>query len=386
MFQFLKPFLIKFGISKPTKEDIPLDLIVQQTIRDIRDRIPELNLNTAKCFGRKKDFFKEITTALQQQNTNIDEYFLKETGLAFSWKRLFIQYQASQILREYIVQKAQKFCGECMDYVKNTKYSPSLGEDFEKRFRNGELSEELNEINSLNFQHENLLAVVDKAVSERSLVPLRDYLRDYKLPKENFQETMNYINLSPADLFEIELRQNLLTNSEPAYLINKDQENTEPSSENEHELIDRNLVFISYSRKDKRWLEMLQMHLKPYEREGIKVWDDTKIEYGKLWKPEIKKAINAAKVTILLISPHFLASDFIIDEELPPLLAAAQNEGAIVIPLIIKHSAFANTKSISCYQAFNQPEKPLADLPTPKREEIFAKLTSYILNVMSTNK
>ncbi len=64
---------------------------------------------------------------------------------------------------------------------------------------------------------------------------------------------------------------------------NTSYESTEESQseENKRNMVMRNLVFISYSRKDARWLEMLKTHLKPFERAGvINRWDDTKIEPG----------------------------------------------------------------------------------------------------------
>ena len=50
----------------------------------------------------------------------------------------------------------------------------------------------------------------------------------------------------------------------------------------------RDQVFISYSRKDKEWLERLQTMLVPLTRVGIKVWADPDIKPGEDWKKAIE--------------------------------------------------------------------------------------------------
>ena len=71
----------------------------------------------------------------------------------------------------------------------------------------------------------------------------------------------------------------------------------------------RTKVFISYSHNDTEWLERLQKHLKPLKREGrIDLWVDTRIDEGDLWRDEIRQALDATKVAILLVSPDFLDS------------------------------------------------------------------------------
>jgi hypothetical protein len=70
-------------------------------------------------------------------------------------------------------------------------------------------------------------------------------------------------------------------------------------------------IFVSYSHKDKKWLEKLHPHLGSLAREkGLHSFsfDDTAIKSGSYWTDEITHALNSAKVAILLISKHYLDS------------------------------------------------------------------------------
>ena len=54
----------------------------------------------------------------------------------------------------------------------------------------------------------------------------------------------------------------------------------------------RDQVFISYSRKDKRWLDDLLTHLKPHLRDGsVTAWSDQQITTGSKWFSEIQAAL-----------------------------------------------------------------------------------------------
>jgi hypothetical protein len=60
-------------------------------------------------------------------------------------------------------------------------------------------------------------------------------------------------------------------------------------------------VFVSYSHKDSRWLDRLQVHMRPVERYGhIETWADTQIQPGDKWKDKIKSALEASQAAILL--------------------------------------------------------------------------------------
>jgi nucleotide-binding universal stress UspA family protein len=129
-------------------------------------------------------------------------------------------------------------------------------------------------------------------------------------------------------------------------------------------------VFISYSHADAQWLERLQKHLKPLQRDGVEVWDDTRLRAGERWREEIREALAKTKVAILLISADFLASDFIVTNELPPLLKAAEEDGATILPVIISPCRFTRMDNLSLFQAVNDPAKPLVQMRHANREKV----------------
>jgi hypothetical protein len=140
----------------------------------------------------------------------------------------------------------------------------------------------------------------------------------------------------------------------------------------------RNQVFISYSHTDGKWLKELQIHLKPYVRNArIAVWDDSMIKAGAIWKESIRQALASAKVAVLLVSPTFLASTFIAEEELPPLLEAAKNEGVAILWVPVRPSSFEVTP-IAAYRAVHAPEKPLASLSPTARDKALVKICAMI--------
>ncbi len=143
--------------------------------------------------------------------------------------------------------------------------------------------------------------------------------------------------------------------------------------------MNRDKVFVSYSHKDAEWLERLQVHLKPLQREGkVDWWDDTRINAGMKWRMEIKNAIDVARVAVLLISADFFASDFIAEYELPPLLRAAESEGMTILPVIISPSRYQNDKSLSEFQSINKPSQPVIDMEKGESEKLWDLLAARI--------
>jgi adenylate cyclase len=137
-------------------------------------------------------------------------------------------------------------------------------------------------------------------------------------------------------------------------------------------------VFISYSHHDEGWLTLLRKHLSPYVHVGsIEIWDDTKIGVGERWKDAITSALARARVAVLLVSPDFLASDFIRRNELPPLLQAGRLNGLKIVWLPIVDSSYEETPIGSLQAAFS-PATPLDGMPEPQQHQCLVKVCKLI--------
>jgi hypothetical protein len=148
----------------------------------------------------------------------------------------------------------------------------------------------------------------------------------------------------------------------------------------------REQVFISYSHKDKEWLEKLRTMLKPLVRnQTINVWDDTKIQAGSQWKDEIKNALAAAKIAVLIVSPNFLASDFIAEHELSPLLQEAEQEGLTIIWVYVS-SCLYNETEIGNYQAAHDISRPLKGLSEAELDNVLVDICQKIKDLIRERK
>ena len=140
-------------------------------------------------------------------------------------------------------------------------------------------------------------------------------------------------------------------------------------------------VFISYSHDDDpKWLDRIRVHLARLIREGeVHLWDDRQIKAGKHWREEIRTALAQARVAVLLISADFYASDFIANDELPPLLEAERQRGLVILGVHINYSSFDSDRTLSEYQTINPPDEPLESLGTKaEQEKVFDKLRRRI--------
>jgi hypothetical protein len=92
------------------------------------------------------------------------------------------------------------------------------------------------------------------------------------------------------------------------------------------------VIFVSYSHLDKVWSDRFLKMAEPLKKYvDIDVWSDKRIEPGKNWRQEIDKALDEAVAAVLLVSINFLSSAFILNEELPYSLTAAEKRKLFIL-------------------------------------------------------
>ncbi len=140
----------------------------------------------------------------------------------------------------------------------------------------------------------------------------------------------------------------------------------------------RHLTFICYAHRDQDFMKRLLIHLKPYERHSsIEVWSDEKIRAGELWRKEIQNALDQAQAAILLVSPDFIASEFIRENELPPLLKAAEREGLTILWVPVSYSSYLETP-IAKYQAASDPAQPLKTMTEGEQDRVWVEICAQL--------
>ena len=119
-------------------------------------------------------------------------------------------------------------------------------------------------------------------------------------------------------------------------------------------------VFISYSRRDEGLKdELVNYHLKLLQREGkINTWQDRDIEAGAEWAREIKANLEKADIVLLLITRHFLASDYCYETEMQRAVQRHHDGTAKVIPIIMETCGWQYS-DFSQLQALPKGAKPV---------------------------
>jgi hypothetical protein len=98
-----------------------------------------------------------------------------------------------------------------------------------------------------------------------------------------------------------------------------------------------NTIFFSYSHRDEKWRNELEIHLQALRRQGlIETWHDRRIAAGDDVHNAISTHLESASIILLLVSPYFIASNYCYDIEMTRALERHAANQTRVIPVILE--------------------------------------------------
>ena len=156
----------------------------------------------------------------------------------------------------------------------------------------------------------------------------------------------------------------------------------------------RSPVFISYAHEDENYLNKILTHLEPLRmQDQVCAWSDKDLQPGSEWGRNIGISMANAKVFLLLVSKHYLASDFIRKSELPGLLSLYFSTRPI-IPILLSPCIYdlavfkypdpeigPKVFDLASIQFFNDPGKPLTTLTENEQDDVFVKLARKLYEI-----
>ena len=138
-------------------------------------------------------------------------------------------------------------------------------------------------------------------------------------------------------------------------------------------------IFVSYSHKDEEWKQRFEEILKPalINQADLEWWYDGEVEVSDDWHEKIQAALHQSDLYVCLVSPAFLASQYISHNELPEILRRREQKFAEIACLYLQDSLVDRnecaikvdlgdgadeTRKLTNYQGLNSPELPIAGI------------------------
>jgi TIR domain-containing protein len=140
-------------------------------------------------------------------------------------------------------------------------------------------------------------------------------------------------------------------------------------------------VFISYSHDNQQWRRGFTQMLAPMVRNRqLVLWDDTFIRVGDDWRRQIGEGTRQAGVALLLVSGSYLASPFLMREELPALSGA----GVRLAPVLIEDCLWDQEPQLTGVQWAHDPRRdgPLAAADPREVPGRIAQVCRKLLNLV----
>jgi hypothetical protein len=140
-------------------------------------------------------------------------------------------------------------------------------------------------------------------------------------------------------------------------------------------------LFLSWAHADEllkeALLALLTPHLKVMKGIRFQWWEDSQLWLGEAWRRDIAGRLHESDYGLLLLSPAFFASDFILSDELPRFVKAPLRKPCLPVGLK-RFSLNAETFGMTARQFFLLDDKYFADLDRRGRDRFALGLADGI--------
>jgi TIR domain len=141
---------------------------------------------------------------------------------------------------------------------------------------------------------------------------------------------------------------------------------------------DKPVIFISYSHRDRAWLDYVRSFFEPFaEHWNLQIWDDTTLRIGDDWRGDIYSAIDAACVFILLVSRYALSSTFILKEEAERAWQRPRSDVQFC-PLVVTPYSAPTRPWLDQPNRRPRDGKALSELPDHERDREMATIAKHV--------
>ena len=144
-------------------------------------------------------------------------------------------------------------------------------------------------------------------------------------------------------------------------------------------------VLLCHCHQDKLWADRIATHLSVFAQQGnLETWDDQQIRVGSNWLSALEDAVRRARVFLVLVSAEFLASRFMVEQELLLLSERRMKEGIHIVPILVSPCAWQQHPFFGSSQVRPMGGQPLSVLSKNKADVVLAKLATTIVKLATT--
>ena len=136
-------------------------------------------------------------------------------------------------------------------------------------------------------------------------------------------------------------------------------------------------VFYSYAREDETFVRKLEKQLSTLRQTGvITTWHDRQITPGGEWAKQIDAHLASARVIVLMVSADFVSSDYIWGVEVFTAMQRHQLGTAVVVPIVLRETAFLDRTPFGKLQMLPKDAKPVAAWTRP--DQVWASVATAL--------